>query len=270
MTEEVWKPIECYGGIYKGKYEVSNLGRVRSTHRVIRRNSFYVQVGGKILNKNISCRGYPYVTLCLNGRSRTRHIHYLVASAFIPNPENKPYVDHINTDKTDYSLSNLRWVTAKENSNNPLTLVKVRQCSHSPEALKKSLNSRKRKNGKTAPKLVYQFTLKGEYITQYESAREAERRLGIKSSEIMYNCKGKRISAGGYLWSITPQAPEYAPYKVKWKKIAQYTKEGIFIKEWPSIKEAAITLDLLQGNIWRSVKAEFGKKSCGGYLWKYV
>lgn len=270
MIEEVWKPIECYGGIYKGKYEVSNLGRVRSVPRVIRRNSFYVQMEGKILSINISCRGYPYVTLCLNGKSRIRHIHYLVASAFISNPENKSYVDHINTDKTNYSLSNLRWVTAKENCNNPLTLVKVRQCSHSPEALKKSLNTKKLKNGKTAPKTVYQFTLKGEYMAQYESAKEAERALGIASAGITANCTGKEISAGGYLWSRTPEAPEYIPFKVKWRKIAQYTKEGVFIKEWPSIKEAAITLGLQHGNIWRCAKTEFGKKSCGGYLWKYV
>jgi hypothetical protein len=132
------------------------------------------------------------------------------------------------------------------------------------------LSSRKRKNGKTAPKLVYQFTLKGEYIAQYESAKEAERVLGIRSSEIASNCIGKRMSAGGYLWSRTPYAPEYTPYKVKWRKIAQYTKEGTFMKEWPSMKEAAITLGLDHRNIWRSARAESNKKCCGGYLWKYV
>ena len=53
------------------------------------------------------------------------YIHRAVAELFIPNPENKPCIDHINTVKTDNRAENLRWVTAKENSNNPLTRKRV-------------------------------------------------------------------------------------------------------------------------------------------------
>ena len=66
--------------------------------------------------------GYNHVILCNDGKQKTFLVHRLVAEAFIPNPENKPCVDHINGDRTDNSVENLRWVTPRENSNNPITL----------------------------------------------------------------------------------------------------------------------------------------------------
>ena len=114
MEEEVWKPIKDYEGLY----EISNLGRVKSLN--------YGGTGkGKIL-KNIEDRkGYLKVCLTKNGRHKILKVHRLVAEAFIPNPGNKPCVDHINTIKNDNRVENLRWVTHKENSNNPLTKKKM-------------------------------------------------------------------------------------------------------------------------------------------------
>ena len=79
----------------------------------------------------------PHHLFQKNGKTKTIYTHKLVAEAFIPNPENKPCIDHINTIKTDntvwlnedgsvnYEKTNLRWVTYKENSNNPLTIKKL-------------------------------------------------------------------------------------------------------------------------------------------------
>lgn len=99
--EEVWKDIKGYEGIY----QLSNLGRIKNIKRnIIRRPSGH---NG----------GYQIILLCKEGVMRGFSIHRLVAEAFIPNPENKPEVNHIDEDKTNNSASNLEWVTSKENNN---------------------------------------------------------------------------------------------------------------------------------------------------------
>ena len=112
MEEEIWKPIKDYEGLY----EVSNLGRVKSLN--------YRKTGKEKILKNIECRGYLAVCLTKNGKQKLFKVHRLVAETFIPNPESKPCIDHINTIKNDNRVKNLRWVTHKENNNNPLTKKK--------------------------------------------------------------------------------------------------------------------------------------------------
>ena len=94
-------------------------------------------------------------------------IHRLLAKTFIPNPEEKSAIDHINTNKTDYRLQNLRWVTPKENANNKLTLQHCKENTYSKESLRKRLITRKNGNTVTAPKTVYQYTKEGIFIKQY-------------------------------------------------------------------------------------------------------
>jgi len=100
MEEEEWRPIQDYPG-----YSVSNLGRVKSFKRGSER----------ILKTFTRENGRVCVPLNRNAIKSTIPIYRLMAIAFIPNPENKPYVDHINRDVTDNRLINLRWVTAGEN-----------------------------------------------------------------------------------------------------------------------------------------------------------
>lgn len=66
--------------------------------------------------------GYYTFILCKDGKIRSLKAHRLVAEAFIPNEDNKPEIDHINTIRSDNRVENLRWATSKENSNNPLSL----------------------------------------------------------------------------------------------------------------------------------------------------
>tara|TARA_R110000796_G_scaffold158453_1_gene275157 strand:- start:411 stop:869 length:459 start_codon:yes stop_codon:yes gene_type:complete len=72
----------------------------------------------KIFLKPSDCRGYLQISLCKNGKKKTLKIHRLVALHYIPNPENKPHIDHIDRDPSNNNIDNLRWVTCLENHQN--------------------------------------------------------------------------------------------------------------------------------------------------------
>lgn len=107
---EVWKPIQGYEGLY----EVSNMGRVKSLPKMCG----YRKSKERIIKPFINNYGYKLISLCKNNKQKHFQVHRLVANAFIPNPHNKPQVDHINRNKQDNNCNNLRWVTASENGCN--------------------------------------------------------------------------------------------------------------------------------------------------------
>lgn len=120
---EIWKPVVGYEDCYM----VSSFGRVKSAKRKIKHPlSGEINIKERILKQHVLSSGYLAPSpLSKNGETKTIYTHKLVAEAFIPNPENKPCIDHINTIRTDNRAENLRWVTYKENSNNPLTIKKL-------------------------------------------------------------------------------------------------------------------------------------------------
>ena len=113
MAHEEWRDIVGY----EGYYQVSNLGRVRSVDRVIpRTNQADARLTGKILGFNPhGHNGYLCVKLSKDGQHKNMRVHRLVAEAFIPNPMEKPQIDHIDMNKHNNTADNLRWVSCKEN-----------------------------------------------------------------------------------------------------------------------------------------------------------
>ena len=136
FPKEVWKDIEGYEGLY----QVSSVGRVRSLNY---RGNGEVRV---LKQRMDSHHKYFIVGLHKNKEVKTCSVHRLVAKAFVPNPENKPQVDHINTVKKDNYFKNLRWASPIENSHNELSRQHHLEAVRSGEFRRKMSESHKGEN----------------------------------------------------------------------------------------------------------------------------
>ena len=185
MEEEVWKPIEGF----EDRYLISSFGRVKSLR--------YNRTNKERILRDGDTRGYRFVILVKDKNKRVALVHRLVAEAFIPNPNNLPCIDHIDGNKVNNNVSNLRWVTYKENSQNPIT--KKRQV----ENMKGSHICCWRGHfGKEHPKSkrVGQYSLDGVLIKEFCSTMDAERELGIRHSYISDCCRGNISYTKGFIF----------------------------------------------------------------------
>lgn len=112
QTQEIWKDIIGFEGLY----QISNHGRIKSLERtVMRKDGFATTVKESIKFPSIMNTGYYMITLYKNNIAKYCTMHRLLAIHFIPNPENKPYINHIDGSRDNNSLKNLEWCTQSEN-----------------------------------------------------------------------------------------------------------------------------------------------------------
>lgn len=174
---EEWKNIEGY----EGMYQVSNKGRVKSLN-------FNKTKKEKVLAQANRGGGYTCVTLVKNGQKKIVDVHRLVALAFIPNPNNKPEIDHIIpiSEGGTNAADNLRWVTRAENNNNIMT---------------KKKRSIRLINRTDQSKRIDQIDAEtGEVIKTWKSSKDCERNGYPSRQFIRECCNGERKTYKGYIW----------------------------------------------------------------------
>ncbi|MBN2661602.1 MAG: HNH endonuclease [Tannerellaceae bacterium] len=191
MQKEIWKDVAGYEGLY----QVSNLGRVKSIPRKVTNGTggeFFTKP--KIMNRHKDTSGYHAIALCKNSKMKKTKLHRIIAKAFIPNPDNKPQVDHINGIRTDNRLSNLRWVTPSENNKNGYR-----------NGNKKVFKPRVNVSGKSIREAtpVSQYSQDGIKIMSFDSIHKASKHTGIPISSISNACKKQRKTSHGYVWKYS-------------------------------------------------------------------
>lgn len=209
---EIWKDLTCIKNA-KG-YKISDYGRV-------------INRTGRLANPVKHHSGYPWI--CVAGRARL--IHTLVAKEFIPNPENKPMVNHLDGDKENYHVSNLEWSTNQEN------------CQH---AVNIGLHPELRP--------VHQLTLDDKVIATFSNCKEASRQTGISHTIIQAWCMGKtkgwrrpvaQMAEDGQILNIYQNVQEASD-------VIGCSYSGIHISQ----------------KIYGHCRQP--KQTCGGYRWDYV
>lgn len=183
-----WKPFPGF----ESDYLISSNGDVWSIRNM------------KILRPKITATGYVRVSPSVNGHRKDCAVHRMVALAFIPNPDNKPTVNHINEDKTDNRVKNLEWATIMEQNIHGTRIARAiahtdyknRAINYTVVASKHNYHEINRKQMKA----VLQYDVHGRLLGRYPGLGVAARCVGVHAGHLCQCLKGERRQCGGYKW----------------------------------------------------------------------
>jgi len=155
----------------------------------------------KFLKPAYTKAGYASVELFNQEGNKRLLIHRLVASAFIPNPDNLPQINHKDENPKNNHVDNLEWCSAKYNMNYGIG-AKTRHWK--VDYSKPCFRENAIKNGKKVARPVSMYSLDGNFIKTFESAAEASRQTGIQATNITKAVRTK-YNAGGFAWRYTEE-----------------------------------------------------------------
>lgn len=174
LEGEIWSPIDGY----EFSYEISNMGRVKSLGKYVQHGKNKLTFHPSFIRKIQKCsNGYLFIILCKESKTKMKLVHRLVAKAFIPNPENKPQVNHKEGNKKDNRATELEWATKSEDNIHRYRYLKI------PPVRNKGISGNDNNRSK-------KVLCTNNNIT-YESAGDAARKLNTHQSNISRICRNE-------------------------------------------------------------------------------
>lgn len=261
--EEVWKDIKGF----EGRYQVSNLGRVRSLD--------WPRHRGRILKLMIGSRwGYYVAHLShVDGYAKTCSVHRLVAMAFIPNPDNLPEINHKDENKLnnvvyfnpdgsiDTEHTNLEWCTGLYNLRYGTRVERMQKLVNEPRM-----------------RPVNQYDFEGNLLKTYESLSEASRAIGVSTRTMSSICgKSGAHSTHGFIFRYADDKSPWVNYNLdlcrgneeRKRTVEQYDKHGNFIRSYESVNEASRCTGISRRWIQSICNPNRPDKSAHGYIFRY-
>lgn len=259
--EEIWKDVKGF----EGRYQVSNLGRVRSLD--------WPRHKGRVLKLMIGKKwGYYVVNLAhIDGYVKTFNVHRIVAMTFIPNPDNLPEVNHKDENKLnnvvcfnsdgsiDVDRTNLEWCTGMYNLRYGTRVERMQKLVNEPRM-----------------RPVNQYDFRGKLLYSYKSLSEASQMTGINVRTICHICrKNGAHSARGYVFRYSDDDTPWVYFdeskcqgnKERMRAIDQFDINGNFIRTYESNQEASRVTGFSRRAIWSVLSHK--QKTTHGYIFRY-
>lgn len=235
----MWKKV--YYENIETDYSVSDEGLVRNDKT-------------NYILKNSIQQGYCHVTIYINKKAKRMRVHRLVAEAFIPNPDNKPYVNHKDGIRSNNKIENLEWMTPSENTQHAVDTGLFLP---------------------TREKSVIQYDLNGKKLNEFKSTMEAGRLTNSIPEKIVLCCQLKRKTHNNYQWRYKEDEVEKLQQveecRTKAKQVAQLDKEtGEILNIYPSMTAAAKAVNGTPSAIINIINGKKQTKTHKGFGWKLV